>query len=84
MATEFARQIPFGFRLHIDAVNAWAWFTHYYHRANAQGHYHIAMGFGSMGWAIGSAVGNCFGSKQPNICITGDGSYLMSGQDFDK
>ena len=82
VATEFARQIPFGFRLHIDAGNAWAWFTHYYHRASAQGHYHIAMGFGSMGWAIGSAVGNCFGSKQPNICITGDGSYLMSGQEI--
>jgi len=82
VATEFAKSIPFGFRLHIDAGNAWAWFTHYYHRASAYGHYHIAMGLGSMGWAVGAAIGNCLGSKQPAICITGDGSYLMAGQEI--
>ncbi len=35
-----------------------------------------------MGWAIGASIGTCFGSKQPSICITGDGSYLMSGQEI--
>ncbi len=82
VATNFARNIPSNFRLHIDAGNAWAWFTHYFHRSSAKGHYHIAMGFGSMGWAIGAAIGNCLGSKEPSICITGDGSYLMSGQEI--
>ena len=82
VVTEFSRSIPTHFRLHLDAGNTWAWFTHYCHRKNAQGHYHIAMGFGSMGWAIGASIGTCFGSKQPSVCITGDGSYLMSGQEI--
>lgn len=82
VVTEFARNIPINFRLHIDAGNAWAWFTHYFHRRGSQGNYHIAMGFGSMGWAIGAAVGTCFGSNQPSVCVTGDGSYLMAGQEI--
>jgi len=82
VVTEFAKAIPANFRLHLDAGNAWAWFTHYFHRKNAQGNYHIAMGFGSMGWAIGAAIGSSLGSKDPSVCITGDGSYLMSGQEI--
>ncbi|MGX5201632.1 thiamine pyrophosphate-binding protein [Aliikangiella sp. IMCC44632] len=82
IVTELARNLPSNFRIHIDAGNAWAWFTHYFHRASAKGFYHIAMGFGSMGWAIGAAIGNCFASKQPSVCVTGDGSYLMSGQEI--
>lgn len=82
IATEFARHMPSRFRIHIDAGNAWAWFTHYFHRASAKGYYHIAMGFGSMGWAIGAAIGTCMGSKEPSVCVTGDGSYLMAGQEI--
>ncbi|WP_444994284.1 thiamine pyrophosphate-binding protein [Aliikangiella sp. IMCC44359] len=82
VVTKFAKKIPSEFRVHIDAGNAWAWFTHYFHRSSAKGHYHIAMGFGSMGWAIGASIGNSFGSKQPAVCITGDGSYLMAGQEI--
>ena len=82
VVTEFAKSIPANFRLHLDAGNTWAWFTHYFHRKNAQGNYHIAMGFGSMGWAIGAAIGSTFGSNEPSVCITGDGSYLMSGQEI--
>ena len=82
VVSEFARLIPLNFRLHLDAGNTWAWFTHYYHRKSTRGYYHIAMGFGSMGWAIGASIGTCFGSKEPSICITGDGSYLMSGQEI--
>ena len=82
VVTEFAKHIPPEYRLHFDAGNAWAWFTHYHHTSNTLGHYHIAMGFGSMGWAIGAAVGNCIGSGKPSVCITGDGSYLMAGQEI--
>ena len=82
VATEFARSIPSAFRVHLDAGNAWAWFTHYFHRASSKGYYHIAMGFGSMGWAIGASVGTCMASKKPSVCITGDGSYLMAGQEI--
>ncbi len=82
IATEFARRIPSSFRINLDAGNVWSWFTHYFHRSSAKGHYHIAMGFGSMGWAIGAAVGTSIGSGEPSVCITGDGSYLMAGQEI--
>lgn len=82
VVAEFSKQIPAEYRLHFDAGNVWAWFTHYHHTSNSLGHYHIAMGFGSMGWAIGAAVGNCIGSGKPSVCITGDGSYLMAGQEI--
>ena len=36
-----------------------------------------------MGWAIGAAVGIARGNPRcPVVCITGDGSYLMSGQEI--
>lgn len=82
IVSEFSKRIPSRFRILLDAGNAWAWFTHYYHRSSSKGYYHIAMGFGSMGWAVGAAIGTCFGSKQPSICVTGDGSYLMAGQEI--
>ncbi|PWK50730.1 thiamine pyrophosphate-binding protein [Pleionea mediterranea] len=82
VVTEFAHRIPENFRIHLDAGNVWGWFTHYFHRPSSKGHYHISMGFGSMGWAIGAAIGNTLGSQQPSVCITGDGSYLMSGQEI--
>jgi len=82
VVAEFSRNIPSAFRVHLDAGNTWAWFTHYYHRPGSTGYYHIAMGFGSMGWAVGAAIGTCLGCKKPSVCITGDGSYLMAGQEI--
>jgi len=74
--------LPSSARFHIDAGNAWAWATHYLH-LNAIANYRVAMGFGSMGWAIGAAVGAATAQdKAPVVCITGDGSYLMSGQEM--
>ena len=36
-----------------------------------------------MGWAIGSAVGTSMAlDNTPVVCITGDGSWLMSGQEL--
>jgi acetolactate synthase-1/2/3 large subunit len=36
--------------------------------------------YGSMGWAIGSSIGTALSNKNdPVVCITGDGSMLMSG-----
>jgi acetolactate synthase-1/2/3 large subunit len=45
--------------------------------------YRIAMGYGAMAWAIGAAIGTAHGARNaPVVCITGDGSYLMSGQEI--
>ncbi|MGI1670627.1 MAG: thiamine pyrophosphate-binding protein [Neptuniibacter sp.] len=70
-------------RIFIDAGNAWSWGTHYMRRRDNHGYYRIAMGFGSMGWAIGASVGSQVANPDaPHLCITGDGSYLMSGQEI--
>ena len=43
----------------------------------------MTLEFAPMGWAIGAAVGIARGnSRCPVVCITGDGSYLMSGQEI--
>lgn len=43
----------------------------------------VTMDFASMGWAIGASVGMARGNPDcPVVCITGDGSYLMSGQEI--
>jgi acetolactate synthase-1/2/3 large subunit len=39
--------------------------------------------FGAMGWAIGAAIGAAMADPRgPVVCLTGDGSYLMNGQEI--
>jgi len=43
----------------------------------------VTMDFAPMGWAIGSAVGIAVANRRcPVVCLTGDGSYLMNGQEI--
>jgi acetolactate synthase-1/2/3 large subunit len=43
----------------------------------------VVLNFAPMGWAIGAAVGVARGNPScPVVCITGDGSYLMNGQEI--
>lgn len=43
----------------------------------------VTMDFAPMGWAIGAAIGIASGNpKCAVVCITGDGSYLMNGQEI--
>ncbi len=43
----------------------------------------VTMDFAPMGWAIGGAVGTALGNPGvPVVCITGDGSLLMNGQEI--
>jgi len=79
---ELVKSFPENSRFVIDAGNSWAWATHYLHPKQAD-NYRIGLGFGAMAWAIGAAVGTAFGApKTPVVCITGDGSFLMSGQEI--
>jgi len=78
-----SQTLPEGCRMFVDAGNAWSWATHYYQRPEYDGKYHLAMGLGAMAWAIGAVIGSSLASpKQPHICITGDGSYLMSAAEI--
>ncbi|WP_305046963.1 thiamine pyrophosphate-binding protein [Geoalkalibacter sp.] len=79
---ELSLRFPASTRFVIDAGNSWAWSIHYL-LPKGRGLYRIAMGFGAMGWAIGASVGTAFGSPgHPVVCLTGDGSWLMSGQEL--
>ncbi|MGZ3184630.1 MAG: thiamine pyrophosphate-binding protein [Telluria sp.] len=43
----------------------------------------MTMNFAAMGWAIGGAVGTAMANPSvPVVCITGDGSLLMNGQEI--
>ena len=43
----------------------------------------LTMNFAPMGWAIGGAVGTALANRAaPVVCITGDGSLLMNGQEM--
>lgn len=43
----------------------------------------LTMDFAPMGWAIGGAVGTAAGNPEvPVVCITGDGSLMMNGQEI--
>ncbi|MBS4099495.1 MAG: thiamine pyrophosphate-binding protein [Sulfuricella sp.] len=45
--------------------------------------FRVIMDFCPMGWSIGASVGvACGNPKYPVVCITGDGAYLMSGQEI--
>ena len=79
---DLVKRFPQDTRFVIDAGNSWAWSIHYLH-PKSPGHYHIGMGFGSMTWAIGASIGMAIGAgRKPVVCITGDGSYLMSSQEI--
>jgi acetolactate synthase-1/2/3 large subunit len=43
----------------------------------------LTMDFAPMGWAIGGAIGTAAGNPNvPVVCITGDGSLMMNGQEI--
>jgi acetolactate synthase-1/2/3 large subunit len=79
---DLAMRFPVSTRFLVDAGNSWAWATHYL-LPRSSGLYRVGMGFGAMGWAIGGSVGTAFGCPgTPVVCITGDGSFLMNGQEL--
>ncbi len=52
-------------------------------RLDHAGWLRVLMDFAPMGWAIGAAVGIARAKPAcPVVCITGDGSYLMNGQEI--
>lgn len=52
-------------------------------RRSPGGWLRVTMNFAPMGWAIGGAVGTAAANPDvPVVCITGDGSVLMNGQEI--
>lgn len=85
-------KLPPNTRYLADSGNSIAWAVHYLHpydrriagqRISNSGLFRASLEYASMGWAIGATVGTALGSgKSPVVCLTGDGSVLMSGQEL--
>lgn len=84
---ELGRRCPPDTRFLADSGNSIAWAIHHLdlhdHRASVGGWLRVTMNFAPMGWAIGGAVGTALANPSaPVVCITGDGSLLMNGQEM--
>lgn len=89
---ELGELFPPNTRFLADPGNSMTWSIHYLHpfdrriagRREAHGGvYRSSLEFASMGWAVGAAVGVALGNPgNPVVCIVGDGSWLMSGQEI--
>ncbi len=84
-----SRSCPAETRVVMDSGNSFLWGIHYWNFERPDTLpadtclFHTGIGFASMGWAIGAAVGIASANPQvPVVCVTGDGSYLMSGQEL--
>lgn len=89
-------QLPISFPLETqflaDTGNSTAWAVHYLHANPRRTEYNsglthnslqVTIEFAAMGWAIGASVGMALAHiGQPVVCITGDGSCLMNGQEI--
>jgi len=70
-----------------DTGNSTIWAIHdlamHDHEPSTGGWMRVTMNFAPMGWAIGGAVGTALANRAvPVVCITGDGSLLMNGQEM--
>jgi len=72
----------------IDTGNALAWTFHYLFLSESN-RYRVSVDSAAMTWGIGAAVGIALAlqTKQPQnpdtvVCLTGDGCFLMSGQEL--
>lgn len=89
LVTHLARSCPAGTRVALDSGTSFLWGIHYWNVSRphnlpaAACLVHLGIGFATMGWAVGASVGIAAANpEQPVVCVTGDGSYLMAGQEI--
>lgn len=88
MMTHLSRRCLPGTRVLMDSGNSFLWGIHHWNVRRATNdspinRFHIGIGFASMGWAIGASVGVARAvDSEPVVCFTGDGSFLMAGQEI--
>lgn len=65
-----------------DSSSHWAWSMHYL-EIKEKGNFFPTLGLGAMGASIGSAIGLKLSlPDNPVVCICGDGSFLMGGNEI--
>lgn len=89
---DLSRLFPSDTRYFADIGNSFLWAIHYLHpfipltaenKTPNSEPVRLGMGFASMGWAVGAAVGTAMATrKSPVVCISGDGAMLMGGQEI--
>ena len=82
-----SNQVPEDTRVYADAGNSFFWAIHYwrqhYQTKESKNKLMLSLSYAAMGWAIGAAIGNkCAAPDKPVVCLTGDGSYLMTSQEI--
>ncbi|MEO9524506.1 thiamine pyrophosphate-binding protein [Marinobacter alexandrii] len=89
LMTYLSKACPETTRALFDTGNSFLWGIHHWNVGQPGRHlpsrnlFHIGIGFASMGWSIGASVGIAMAAGDaPVLCVTGDGSYLMSGQEL--
>jgi len=89
---ELPKLFPPNTRYLADTGASFAWAIHYLHPFDRRMHgardahgglFRTCLEFAPMGWAIGCAIGMAYAKPaDPVVCITGDGSLLMNGQEI--
>lgn len=88
LITYMNRECPLNSRVLMDSGNSFLWGIHHWSIRRCEDQdpskkfFHIGIGYSSMGWAIGASVGVAAAKNAPVVCFTGDGSYLMAGQEI--
>lgn len=74
-------RFPADTRYLVDTSCWLPWTLHYFFTTQTD-RYRLSSELAAMGWAIGAAVGTALAHPQaPVVCLTGDGCYLMFGQE---
>ncbi|MBI3960728.1 MAG: thiamine pyrophosphate-binding protein [Chloroflexi bacterium] len=74
--------LPEESRVLVDTSNWLPWTIQYFFSRQHRNYRHSAE-LAAMGWAIGAAVGTALAAPgTPVVCLTGDGCFLMSGQEI--
>ncbi|MGA1473581.1 MAG: thiamine pyrophosphate-binding protein [Prochlorothrix sp.] len=82
LVRELSDRFPAETRFVIDNGNCLSWSTHFMFSRHIH-NYRWSLGQPSMGWAVGTAVGVALAEPgMPVVCLVGDGSYLMYGQEI--
>ena len=77
LMTWLGQELPEDVVVHIDTGNGFSWSTRDLKR-KCPDTYRVAMGLGTMGWAIGAVIGATVARRRRSICVCGDGAMLMS------
>lgn len=81
LVMELMRGLPPETRFLVDTSCWLPWTLHYFFSSRPE-NYRLSSELAAMGWAIGAAVGTALAAPgAPVVALTGDGCYLMFGQE---